>query len=214
MICWIAGWPHNGSTLMRQILKESFGISTVSKYLEPELDTLFPGGEMFRNKMGHNPESATEYVRRRNATTFIKTHELPEDDSPAIFVVRDGRDAVCSLSNFYWIPVASAITGQGCIFGSWSAYWYGWDPEQRPDTLIVRFRDMVERPNEVVLPQLEQFLGRKPVKEYVDDFEEKRKQYPYLFKDRIGVWKQTMSESDISLFNKCHGDVNRRLGYE
>jgi len=215
MIVWIAGWPHNGSTLIRQILKDSFGIDTFSKYLEPELDTLFPGADMFRNKLGHDPASTLEYLRRRkNSAVFIKTHELPDDDGPAIFVIRDGRDAVCSLSNFYWIPVASAITGQGVIFGSWSAYYYAWDPETRPNTLVVRFEDMVERPNEVVLPQLEQSLKRPILKEYVDDFAEKQKQYPYLFKDRVGAWRDIMSESDLALFDKCHGDLNRRLGYE
>ena len=44
MITWIAGWPQCGSTLLRQILQECFGVLTVSKYAEPQLDYLFGKG--------------------------------------------------------------------------------------------------------------------------------------------------------------------------
>ncbi|MDD4890976.1 MAG: sulfotransferase domain-containing protein [Phycisphaerae bacterium] len=214
MIIWIAGWPHNGSTLLRQILKDSFGITCYSKYPEPELESLFPGGDAFIKKCQRDPYMSFEYLRQQKEATFIKTHDLPEDDHPALFVIRDGRDAVCSLSNFWWLPLDQAITGQRCMFGSWSAYWHAWAPTERPNTAVIRFEDMVERPNEIVLPQLEQALGREPLAEYIDDFAEKQKEFPYLFKDRVGVWKKQMSESDLTLFDKCHGDLNRRLGYE
>lgn len=214
MIVWIADYPHNGSTLCRQILKDSFGAQTFSRYVETELDTLFPGTQAFHGKVANDAQSAYRYMREHPDVFFIKTHELPDDDSPAIFLIRDGRDAIASLSHFYWIPMSFAITGQACRFGSWSHYWHAWDPENRPQTQVMRYCDMVTDPNGLVLPALEAFLQMLPVKPYVDDFAEKQKQYPYLFNDRIGAWKQSMTDRDLSLFDKCHGELNRRLGYE
>jgi hypothetical protein len=213
MILWIAGWPHNGSTLCRQMLRDSFGIKTYSRYLESELESLFEGGQEFYRKWSANPLNVHRYLLEHDNTWVIKTHELPLDNAPTLFVVRDGRDAVCSLSNFWSIPINQAITGLGCAFGTWSSYYYGWMPHKRENTLLLRFEDMVERPNEEC-GKIAEFLGVPQEKPYVDDFEEKKKQYPFLFKDRIGVWRNRMNKEQLNLFDECHGKLMRELCYE
>ena len=213
MILWIAGWPHNGSTLCRQILKDSFGIKSYSCYLESELESLFEGGEKFYKKWSANRLYFHRHLLEHSDTWVIKTHELPLDTAPAIFVVRDGRDAVCALSNFWGIPINDATTGLHCAFGTWSTYFYGWNPKERPHTLILRFEDMVHKPNEAV-DKIAAFINEGPIAPYVDDFEEKKKQYPYLFKDRTGGWKKRMSKEHLDLFYKCHKPLMEELGYE
>jgi len=213
MILWIAGWPHNGSTLCRQILKDSFGIESYSRYLESELETLFTGGVKFFERWKKNPVTYHKYILEHTDTYVVKTHELPIDNAPTIFVVRDGRDAVCSLSNFWGIPIADAIAGLGCPFGTWSSYYYGWMPEKRPNTLVLKYEEMVTDP-QMVVGKIAEFIGTKPTAPYVDDFEEKKKEFPYLFKDRIGGWKRRMNSEHLALFENCHGKLMRELGYE
>ena len=213
MILWIAGWPHNGSTICRQILKDAFDIQTFSKYQEAELDDMFKGSVEFQRKWAKDPSLRHKYLLEHNDTTVIKTHELPLDNAPTIFVVRDGRDSVCALSNFWQIPINMAITGSGCPFGTWSAYYHGWNPEERPNTLVLRFEDMVKNPNDEA-KKIAEFIGQKQVRPYVDDFEEKKKEFPYLFKDRTGIWQKRMSKENLELFDKCHGTLNRELCYE
>lgn len=213
MIVWIAGWPHNGSTLCRQILKDSFEIPSVSCYLESELESLFPGSEKFSDKWNCDKIATHDYLYEHNEAFVLKTHELPLDDCPAIFVYRDGRDAVVALSNFWTLPLRNSICGIGCAFGTWSSYYYGWNPKQRPNTLMVKYEDMVLQPNDVA-QDISNFFGFKQKHDYIDDFEEKKKEYPYLFKDRIGGWKKRLKDDDLDLFWTYHGSVMKELGYE
>jgi hypothetical protein len=213
MIVWIAGWPHNGSTLCRQILKDSFGITTVSCYLETELETLFPGSENFAKVWDRDRMTTHAYLVEHSDAFFVKTHELPLDDCPAIFVYRDGRDAVTSLSNFWKMPIENAICGINCPFGTWSSYYHGWNPKDRQNTLMVRFEDMVNTPN-AVAKSISEFLNIDQKHPYIDDFDQKKKEYPFLFKDRIGTYKRRFNDEITDLFWRYHDRVMEELGYE
>jgi len=213
MILWIAGWPHNGSTLVRQILKDSFDLQPYSKYQEPGLVDVFGEDSLkFSKKYTEDQFRGYLYYQTRKETTIVKTHEIPVDDNPAIFVIRDGRDAVTALSHFWTIPIRDAIAGQGCVFGNWSSHWHAWNPLKRPRTLLVRFEDMILKPNDVC-KDLEKFLGVEQERPYVDDFEEKRKIWPQLFNDRLDCWQKEMTESDLDLFWRCHKEVMGEAGY-
>jgi len=214
MILWIAGWPQNGSTLLRQIIRDCFDIPPYSKYTEPELEFLF-GSEVLKFGIGWRDASFEQYCRCHNSNKLfvIKTHEIPIDDSPAIFIVRDGRDAVTALCRFWTIPIASAIVGQSCVFGGWSDYYRAWQPKKRPKTILVRFEDMIEDPN-MIARDIAPMLGCEPKRPYVDDYEEKGKSWPQLFNGRTGIWREDMTEKDLELFWRCHGEVMAELGYE
>lgn len=219
MITWIAGWPHNGSTFLRQILKDCFELKTYSVYPEKQFEYLF-GDEVvsFSKELIESVQARLEYFHSATEMYFIKVHELPENDnSPVIFVIRDGRDAVTAFSHFFHLPIRYGIVGHGTRWGSWSNYFYAWDPKNRPKTLIVRFEDMVKRPNWVagdIDNGIGEFFGLIQKHPYVDDFEENKKKWPGLFHDRTDCWKERMSADDLVLFKKCHGDLNRELGYE
>ena len=213
MITWIAGWPHNGSTLLRQILKDAFGINTVSSYPEPKLDSLLgEGTNEFAERWCRERLAAFLFCLGDSATWYIKTHDIPIDNQKAIFLVRDGRDTVTALSQYWHLPIAAAITGQRCMFGGWSEFYWVWDPKNRPDTLLVRFEDMVQKP-EGVIYELERFLNRPSTGKWIDKYAEDSKHYPQLFNGRVGIWKKGMSDDDLDLFWKCHGGVMKELGY-
>ena len=215
MITWITGWPHCGSTIVRQIMKDSLGLQTHSVYSEPDFQYLF-GDEVvkFGETWQSGPHTRYEYYRDCPGMFYIKTHEPPitGDDSKVIYVLRDGRDSVSAISHFWKMPIRRTICGIGNHFGGLSYHYYAWNPGNRPNTIIVRFEDMVERPNEVAV-SLACFLGVKKIADYVDDFEENKKKWPKLFHDRIGCWKNAMSKSDLELFDKCHGEFMREVGY-
>jgi len=215
MITWITGWPHNGSTIVRQIMKDSLGLKTYSVYPEPKFEYLFGDqaitfGEAWQN----DPQLRLEYYYDRPEMYYIKTHEPPikGDDSPAIYVVRDGRDSVSALSHFWKMPVRHIIGGLRNRFGGLSGHYNAWDPENRKNTIVIKFEDMVERPNDIV-DALVEFLDAEKIADYVDNFDEDAKKWPQLFNDRIGGWKKTMTEADIKLFDKCHGKFMREVGY-
>lgn len=214
MITWITGWPHNGSTLIRQILKDCFDIKTYSLYPEPQFEYLFgPEVVTFSKGWAENPIVRLEHYRSLPEMYFIKTHELPIDDSPALYVIRDGRDCVTAASHFWAAPIRFTIAGVAGRFGGWTEHFYAWDPANRKNTQLVRFEDMVLSPDQVAA-RLGKFIGKEPLRPYVDNFEKDREKWPQLFHDRIGCWKQRMSQDDIAYFFKCHGELMRELDYE
>jgi hypothetical protein len=213
MITWIAGAPHNGSTLLRQIIHQSFGITTFSRYAEKQLDPILGEGlSKFSEEYRKHEVVQYKWLRENDAMAIMKTHEIPVDDGPAIFVVRDGRDAAAAVSHFWKIPIKYAIAGQ-YQFPGWSDYFWAWNPLERPNTILVRFEDMVADGNKVAREQLAPFFGVEPVAEFVDRFEENQKNYPQLFHDPGTCWESRMTESDLDLFWKCHGSVMKVLGY-
>jgi hypothetical protein len=42
-------------------------------------------------------------ARSSQETLLVKTHDLPDDDSPALYLVRDGRDALVSYAHYIFI---------------------------------------------------------------------------------------------------------------
>jgi hypothetical protein len=196
-------------------MKDSLGLQTHSVYPEPQFEYLF-GNEVvtFHKNWTSNEVLKLEYYKNRPEMYYIKTHELPylDDDSKAIYVLRDGRDSVSAVSHFWKMPVRHIICGIDNRFGGLSQHYYSWNPIKRKNTIVIRFEDMVENPNGVV-DDLVDFLGVEKIADYVDDFEENKKKWPQLFNDRIGCYERIMKTADMELFDKCHGQFMREVGY-
>jgi hypothetical protein len=86
MIIWIASYPRSGNNFTRRLLERSYGIKTYAIYDEPR-----------------QPKIDVEMARNAEETYLVKTHDLPEDDSPALYLVRDGRDALVSYAHFAYV---------------------------------------------------------------------------------------------------------------
>lgn len=215
MIVWLASWPHSGNTLLRQIITSCFDRPTYSKYAEPELEYFTgPDGVSFSSEW-----SLEQYwqCQRSERIYFIKTHETPLDNSPAILVIRDGRDACASLAKYWDTTIRRVIVGEASTFCDWSRWCECWRPYQRPDTITVRFDEMLDDPDqiaELIAPIVAGPEGR-PTRPFVNEFERHQKQYPKLFTSatKVGRWVEEFTRADEALFEQLHGRALRWLGY-
>lgn len=223
---WLASYPRSGNTFLRNILYEVYGLSSSTFHREPDYP-LDKGWDSF---------------------TFVKTHELPEhlepaeNDFPAVYLVRDGRDALCSMAHHradivapgsdYLDNLRSAIVAQrGSYFGGWSRNVEKWI--RRAD-LIIRYEDLVADPLATVerlrtlceLPEPQ--TGKMPQFEALkfgipkygaardQDVSEEDKQelaQKFFRRGEAGAWREEMPEELQELFWCYHGDAMERMGY-
>src|SRR2546430_3654396 len=83
---------------------------------------------------------------------FMKTHEMPKEDFPAIYLVRDGRDVMISYAHYVldWIhfipienqPYCFEDTLRNVIvnpnWGGWNAHTLAWTQRSTP-TAVIRY---------------------------------------------------------------------------
>ena len=211
MIVWLSGWPQSGSTLIRMLIQDTMKSYTYSCYPEKDLVFLFGEGTvLFRNDWCL--EKYLEYRDDKNLW-LIKTHDVPTDGLMAIHYVRDGRNACSSLSRFWDCEPSSVILGEKSDFTDWSTHYRATDPRNRPNTLFLRFEDMINDPDGQA-GKISEFTGLKIHKKFENTKEECIKRWPQLFKPKPGNWKEDLSEKELELFWKVHGPVMEELGYE
>ena len=93
MIVWLASYPRSGNTLARQMLKQVFCHESYSQYNDRKGIGSCPD---VASNVGHrsNEKPWPEFLAAAKAAPglhIIETHHPPQDDEPAIYVVRDGR---------------------------------------------------------------------------------------------------------------------------
>jgi len=210
-VIWLASWPRSGNTLARLIIQHCWDRDCPSIYNEPMLDGLLPNRRAYVN-----PPVPGITMRFHLPGAVVKTHRWPieGDDRPAIYVVRDGRDACCSMAAMYNRPVRYVIDG----LPSWQrwaehvARWAPW-PGGRPNTLLVRYEDLLERPGWAI-GEMAKTLGPPVRTDWRNDFDRFRRLVPKIFrKGRIGTWRHEMSAEDEARFWEIHGWAMERLGY-
>ncbi len=134
MIVWLASYPRSGNTFFRILLHHLTGLKTCSVYDDWEFDAM--GASDF---IGHEPLSKTlPEMEADEAVHFVKTHDLPDDERPAIYLVRDGRDSLVSFAR-YIQTFSSQPRGRRDRFRKfiWRRV-LGWDPFQETlEQLIV-----------------------------------------------------------------------------
>src|SRR5436190_14783558 len=108
MLVWLASYPRSGNTMCRRLLVGLYGLLTYAVYEYPVLAEPREGYEELSNLTGLPdffklaPKSEVlRWMHEDDAIYVVKTHELPPDDTyPAIYVARDGRDALVSYARF------------------------------------------------------------------------------------------------------------------
>jgi hypothetical protein len=140
----------------------------------------------------------------------IKTHGRPQGPGKAIYVVRDGRDAIGSLSAYYnhRTPLATLIEGRH-MFGTWAGHLRVWEPEARPDTLVIRYEDLVgDLPGSI--DRIAYFLETRPVSLALPPREVLADGH-YVRAETAS--KPVLSGDDLELFWRINGEAMRRYGY-
>jgi hypothetical protein len=148
-------------------------------------------------------------IDQADGVHFVKTHELATDDVfPAIYVVRDGREALVSLAHFlidseignighdtavhYWQTLHELITTNERYVG-WSQKVQSW--LHRPRTALVKFEELVKKPVEVVREalhklQIDPRTERSPGQS-VASFDELHRESPRFFRaGASGTWQK------------------------
>lgn len=99
MIVWLASYPRSGNTMTRLLMHYMYDVPTYDIYFTSPSDE-FLQQDKLANLVGLKPlESMRELVESQDYC-FVKTHELPSDDHPAIYIIRDGRDSLISHAHF------------------------------------------------------------------------------------------------------------------
>ena len=173
---------------------------------------------------------------------FVKTHHLPSDNYPAIYLVRDGRDSLVSYTHYlisfrdnslksYWQRKIKTIFGWNEYtetlidlivssdrnYGSWSEnvkYWMGRDS----NTCVIRFEELLKNPYEHIAKVMKAMNVQTNVlikDSKIPSFEELNTKWPQFFRQgKSGNWRQDMTSEIQDLFWKYHGEVMEEIGYE
>lgn len=239
MIVWLSSYPRSGNTLTRIMLHRVFGIASASEYMPERPDhgaepaagapgspaalgrgrriaKLVADGAYYPYR-GQFPEFVAA-ARRSAERVFIKTHAPPRDAEPAIYIVRDGRAA--AVSHFHFLaargeprPMRAVIAGDGSAAGSWSGHLSAWQPQTRPGTLLLRFEDLVARPDGAIAA-MSDFLGVPPRAIWRNPLEEMSAVDGTFFRGGSNARNMAeLSPADEALFWDLHGAWMRRLGY-
>jgi hypothetical protein len=235
MVIWIASYPRSGNTLFRLLLYHLYGIPTFSLYDDPVFDQLEGVSEL----VGHRKLPASLHVMSDSSIPhFVKTHELPCDDNPAVYLARDGRDALVSyahyaesfygpfswrhrvrkllgLSNYPYI-LGDLITSFDITPAAWSDHVRQWT-HRRGLTFTVRYEDLLEDPAAWVDRALKAigYDVRRSRNADLPSFEELHERWPKFFRrGETASWRDEMTDELHELFWQHHGDAMRELGYK
>jgi hypothetical protein len=207
-VIWLASYPRSGNTLLRTILWHCFGLCSASVYPND-----LGGKKVLENYVGHielRPDRGFNFPP--DALPLVKTHELPTDDNPAIYVVRDGRAASVSLWEFYGksISLETILVGKH-RFGTWSAHLAAWKPWERPGTLLIKYEDIADDLTSV-LEKISSFTSRAIVKKQIPDRETLAMSDGRWVRGKSD-WASKISDDQLTLCHRINGEMLRKLGY-
>lgn len=201
---WLASWPRSGNTYLRTILWHCFCLRSGSIYPNE-----FSGNERLQEYVGHIEDKKSLFVEGN--IPLIKTHEAPTDSSPAIYIVRNGEAATLSLCQYYpETPLDIVIEGRH-RFGTWSDHLKLWKPWDRPNTLLLRYEDLVnDLPSS--LNKISIFLDISILNEIVPSRDAIANIDGRIVK-KSSVSKPVLPESLSRRFHELNGELLRKMGY-
>jgi hypothetical protein len=222
LVLWLASYPRSGNTFFRVILSEVYGIES-SEFHDP----------------------AAQAVDRTYLNySVVKTHLLPDElvpadpSIPAVYIVRDGRDAVvsaarqhCNLidpgADFATILKAAILAQEGTFFGGWSRHVRLWSKRA---AIVLRFEDLIADPIgtaeaiRAIYPLPEPRPERLPefgdLRERKFDFgtgsevmDSSHFRQNFFRRGKVGAWKDEMPLLHRMLFYRHHGWMLLKMGF-
>lgn len=218
----LASWPRSGNTLLRAILWHCFGLRSASRYEEC--------GSLLQNKkradlvgavpLPDHPHYAA--LAQQQGIIPLKTHHKDPwiSQFPAIYVVRDGREACVSYWKYWQNCRASGNDAKRLIdfiqgdlhFGSWSDHVQAWLRTSQK-CLLIRYEDLINDLG-AQIDEIGGFLLRVPQSKELPDFEEFQESFPAFY--RSGgeqTWPRYFNDSQLRMFDRLHGKTMKTLGY-
>ena len=229
-LVYLASYPRSGNTLLRMILWQCFGLKTVSEYDEEPRWNANPDWLSLVGSVEHWDTDFLVRLDDEQGIVPFKTHAHPENmayrERPAIYVIRDGREACVSYWRFHHdilgrrdVSLRDVIRGD-CLFGSWSAHVWAWGPTTRRNTLFLRYEDMKGSWARTCARIGVFFLGAGALTcwpytgEKPTPWDQLHQTDPAFFRSgKNDTWRDLMTGDDLRLFDKLHGDTMRKYGY-
>lgn len=207
-IIWLASYPRSGNTFLRTILWHCFALRSASIYRNDLGGNLKL--EEYTGHIEHGPDMQKKL--QENGILLIKTHDVPKDNNPAIYVIRDGREACVSLWKFYneKFPLKSVIEGQG-MFGTWSGHINSWNPWVRPNTLLLRYEELRDNLPES-LKKISQFLEREIIKKNIPSRDTIAGSDGRWVKTKTN-WKSELYGVNLKRFIQINKETLKKSGY-
>lgn len=156
MIVWLASYPRSGNTFMRMVIGQIYGRGSRTVYPVDGVRARL-GGELVATEQG---DMSTEKARASSDVHFVKTHRRRAldvaDDDRAIYLVRDGRDAVVSFARQraelcparYRDELRALLDRHDGGTASWGQNVLSWRPDdgsaRAARVVVVRFEELIE----------------------------------------------------------------------
>ena len=240
MLIWVASYPRSGNTLTLLTLHTAFSVDAigaasasdlgVGRHLQQLLPAVVRAPWPLPAELhGLEGDELVAALKRRPEPYFVKTHRRLDagDDAPALYVVRDGRDAIVSYAHFAAARGVSRLDGLSFeerverlihpglpAHGSWSENVAAWRTRSAP-VAIVRFEDLLEDPAAAVRRACEELSvplgapqGAPP------DFDDLHRRMPDVFRQgTIGAWRDELTPALHDRFWRFHETEMEALGY-
>ena len=205
---FLTSYPLSANTFLRTVLCQCFNLKSGSVYGDE-----FLGNIKLENYIGHiehNEDSSITFPEGQ--LPIIKTHGENIPNSPAIYVIRDGRAATVSLWEFYGreTSISDIIEGNHS-FGKWSDHINSWDPLFRPNTLLLKYEDSLTSLDNVLL-KLGVFLNQDvlnhklPPRETIADDDGR-------WVRKKTNWESELSGENLERFNELNNSILKQFGY-
>jgi hypothetical protein len=207
-VVWLASYPRSGNTFLRTVLYQCFGMRSASIYRDD-----LGGQKGIEELAGHIEHAADGRLDFGDQPLqLIKTHAVPFDGRPAIYVLRDGRDAVVSLYHFLHERHALSDIVEGKNhFGSWGDHVTAWQPLKRPNTLLLRYEDLVNDLASCV-GQIADYLQLTPTATTMPPRDELAKLDGHWIRPESAE-KQPLDGPVLQRFWEVNGPVMQEFGY-
>jgi hypothetical protein len=229
MIVWLASYPRSGNTLLRTILHQTMGLTSLPERAEwPRLLETKPHAKDSEQVYGEvHPEMPwEEFYPRATASEqvhLVKTHEGPMDGQPAIYVVRDGRKAIYSYLKYHrsQLPklertLMELVTGHD-FYGDWSSHYRAWNEGSAgAPRMLVKYEDLLMA-TPALVSRLAAFVGHPAEpRPWVNPFPLLHRQEPEVFREGTSEWvcPEDWGTEVEWLFSVFHGPLMASLNYE
>lgn len=228
MIIWLASYPRSGNTYFRVLLNQCYGLET---------QNIYEFQEQARDQVSRHLGLISEFAPNLEVLLedpqyhIVKTHDLPSDDYPAVYLVRDGRDALVSHTHYhleYDLKLPSEeqqarfdetlrmLIETDVSFGGWSNNVNAWTNRTAP-TVTVKYESLIRHPLATVQKALSKLQYPTPplMSKQSASFTELKQIEPKFFrKGKAGSWRAEMSPELQELFWEKHGETMQKLGYQ
>lgn len=201
MIIWLASYPKSGNTWVRSIISSLLYSNDGNFNFELMLRvSQFPEKKYFKdfvndfsnfNEIKESWISAQDKINLDNQIKILKTHQgkytvgknsftNDQNTLATIYIVRDPRTLISSISNHYTLPIDSVCdflttpqiigntkkweekeTGMQCLLGKWNDHYRSWT-RNKNNFLLIKYEDLIQNP-ETELEKIINFL-----KKYLD----------------------------------------------